>query len=229
MTHISRLAVLSFLFAGCYELPPPKVPRPELPPIVAGATLEVDSRHTTERRPVTSHDRVCVGADCSTVSVTSSERVDVHRASATYNGTPVTLGQAQALGDPSYLEDLQAMQDLTATCNHAKVPKYIGEALFFAGTLLLINGAGTSDGSTKEPYFGLGIAGMAGGIVSYALGKYVFGGQACSEAQEIYDRRRDEWTSQGDRDVEGSLAHELETVANTFNQRAHPTASVTSE
>ncbi len=228
MTLITRLAAFLAL-TGCYELPPPKVPRPELPPIVAGATLEVDARDTTERRPVTSRERVCVGSDCSTVSVTSNERVNVHRASATYNGSPVTLGQAQALGDPTYLRDLQRMQDLTGTCDHAKVPKYLGEALFTVGTLLIINGAGTSDGSIKEPYFGLGIAGMAGGIVSYALGKYVFGGQACDEALSIYQARRAEWQSQGDRDVEGSLANELETVANTFNQHAHPTASAASE
>ncbi len=226
MTLIPRFAVLAVLLAGCYETPPPKVPRPELPAIVPGAELEVDSKVTEEKRRVTNHDRVCIGSDCSTVSVTSRENVNVHHAAATYNGSPVTFGQAQALGDPTYLKDLSRMQELGAHCSHASVPKYVGEALFMVGGLLVVEGGGTSDGSFKEPYFGAGIAAMAGGVVAYALGKYAFGGQDCAEAQEIYDRRRAEWRSQDERDVEDSLADQLETVAKDFNNRALHEAGV---
>ncbi|CAN5228855.1 hypothetical protein BH11MYX1_BH11MYX1_55440 [soil metagenome] len=215
-----RFASLWIALAGCYENPPPAVPRPQLPELVPGAALEVESHTNEENRQMTKHDRVCVGSDCSTVSVTSTERVNVHHAAASYGGAPITLGQAQALGDPTYLRDLARMDELRASCRHATVPKYLGEALLTIGGLLIVQGSATSDGSVDKPYVIAGAAGMVGGIVSYALGKYALGGQDCEGAREIYQSRRAEWASQDQRDVENSLADQLETVARDFNRQA---------
>ncbi|MEO8554395.1 MAG: hypothetical protein ABI678_30680 [Kofleriaceae bacterium] len=222
---MSKTLCLLAILAGCYDHPPPRVPRIDAPTLVPGAVLEVDSRVTAERRRVTDRERVCVGGSCDTVSVTSHAVLDIHHASATYNGQAVTFGQIAALSDPTYTTDWKRLDELTDHCEHAAKPKLLGETLFSLGILGVVLGAGTTDGSIKEPYFAAGIAGLAGGIAAYALGKYVFGGQDCGEAQEIYDRRRGQYSVVKEQDVEGASADELETLAKDFNARmGTPTA-----
>ena len=85
--------------------------------------------------------------------------------------------------------------------------------------------AATSDGSIKEPWFALGVGAIVGGIASYALGKYVFGGQDCAPAKEIFDRRSGQFSSSDEKDVEGSDVDEIESVAKDFNARFCATAT----
>jgi len=222
---MTKTLCLLALLAGCYDNPPPRVPHVDAPAIVPGATLDVESSVTAERRRVTDHEAVCVGGHCDTVSVTSHQVVDIHHASATYNGIPLTYGQALALADPTFLKDQDEMARLTKSCERAAVPKLVGEVLFLAGDLGVIQGAATSDGSINEPWFALGVGAIVGGIASYALGKYVFGGQDCAPAKEIFDRRSGEFSSADAKDVEGSDADEIESVAKDFNARLRATAT----
>jgi len=204
--------------AACYGDPPPAFPRPVLPQVVPGAALDVESQERDELRPVTSHDRVCVGGDCSTVSVTSHEHVTVKHAQASYGGQRLSFGQAQALADPSYLADYDHMTALAASCRHAAIPKYVGEILTTGGILLAADGAGDS-GNYTNPYAIAGMAAVAGGLVAYALGKYALGGQDCEPANDIFEARRAQWRSADDADVEDDLADELERIASQFNAR----------
>ena len=209
---------------ACYGNPPPRIPRPDVPQVVPGAALDVESHDEDEMRPVTSRDRVCVGSDCSTVSVTHREHVSVKHASATYAGAPLTFGQAQALGDPTYLDDYDHMTKLADSCRRAAVPKYAGDILGTAGMLLVINGSGTT-GDTNVPMTVAGSAAIAAGIAAYALGMFALGGQDCAPATEIFERRRSQWRAAGDRDVEDSNADELEAVVKQFNARMATSAS----
>src|SRR6185312_2849039 len=117
------ILAISILATACYGNPPPAIPRPDVPQVVPGASLDVDSRTEDEMRPVTHRNRVCSGVDCSTISVTSDEHVTVKHAKVTYGGRPLTLGQAEAIGDPAYLSDYDKMTRLAASCRHASIPK----------------------------------------------------------------------------------------------------------
>jgi len=214
-----NLIVLCVALTACYDNPPPQIPRPQLPPVVDGATLDVESRVESERRPVTHRDHVCVDHSCSDVSVTSRENVSVTHATASYGGKPLTLDEALSIGDPTYVSDWTKMDNLAASCRHASVPKYIGEVLTTGGMLLFINGTATSDGSVNMPYAIGGGAAIVGGLVSYALGKYALGGQDCAEANEIFERRRAQYRAAKDTDVEDDLAEELQTIAHQFNAK----------
>jgi hypothetical protein len=219
-----KMLCLVAVVAGCYDNPPPRAPRIEAPAVVPGASLEIDSRVTQENRRVAEHERVCVNGSCDTVSVTHHQMVDVHHASATYNGQPLTYGQTLMLADPTFVQDQKRMAELTASCERAAIPRELGEALFLVGDIGIIEGGATSDGSIKEPWFAAGIAAVAAGITSYALGKYVFGGQDCAEASELYLKRSGQFGSADEKDVEDSTADEVETIAKDFNARMHATA-----
>jgi hypothetical protein len=219
-----KLVIASLCLAACYDNPPPNVPRPQLPQVVPGAALDVESHDEDEMRPVTSHDRVCVGIDCSTVSVTHKEHVTVKHASATYGDAKLTLGQAEALGDPTYLTDYDQMTKLAASCQHAAIPKYAGDILATVGMLLIIDGAGTT-GAANMPYVYAGGAALAGGIAAYALGLFALGGQDCAPANEIFERHRAEFRAADSNDVEDDLADELERVAKEFNARQAKTSA----
>jgi hypothetical protein len=214
-----KLFILCLALAGCYDNPPPAIPRPVVPQVVPGAVLDVDSHEASELRPVTSHDRVCVGADCSTVSVTNHEYVTVKHAKATYNGQRLAFGQAQALADPTYLADYDRMTALAASCSHATVAKWVGELFTTGGILLLADGAGANS-DWGSPYAIAGMATIAGGIAAYALGKYALGGQDCEPANDIFEARRRQWREVDSADVEDDLADELERIATQFNARA---------
>jgi hypothetical protein len=216
-----KLLLAVSVLSACYDNPPPQIPRPQPPAVIDGATLDVESRVVTERRPVTKRDHVCVRTNghssCSDVSVTSREPVRVTHATATYGGAPLTVHEALGLADPTYVPDWTRMDKLAANCRHASVPKYVGGILTLAGMLLVIQGTGTSDGSVNMPYAIGGGAALAGGLAAYALGKYALGGQDCAEANEIYQRHRAQYSAAGDTDVEDDLASELDIVARRFN------------
>ncbi len=218
-----KLVIASLCLAACYDNPPPQVPRPQIPQLVPGGVLDVESHDEDELRPVTSHDRVCVGVDCSTVSVTHKEHVNVKHASATYGDAKLSLGQALALGDPAYLADYDQMTKLAASCQHAAIPKYAGDILGTVGMLLIIDGAGTT-GASNMPYVYAGGAALVGGIAAYALGLFALGGQDCAPANEIFERRRAQFRAADSTDVEDDLADALERIAKEFNAR-HTTTS----
>jgi hypothetical protein len=221
----TRLVCVLLLVAGCYDVPPPRVPQPDVPAFVPGATIDVETRSVEEMRRVRSHDEVCSGGSCSDISTSHTEPVTVKHATATYGGNKVTFGQAEALADPTYVADWQHMEQLSANCRHAAIPKYAGEVLTTVGLLLFVDGTATSDGSIQPLPTALGAVGLAAGIASYALGKYVFGGQDCAEATAIYGKHS--WDAAGTVDVEDELADELQSVVVNFNQKVGhaPTAS----
>lgn len=215
-------ALVLLVLVGCYEAPPPKVPRVEPATVAPGAPIEIDAATSTERRNVTDRDRVCVGSDCSTVSVTSKQNVRVRHAEASYNGAKLTYGQVATLADPSFTVDWERMTKLSAHCEHATGARTVAGYLSLAGILGIVLGAGTTDGSIKEPYFAVGVGAMAGAIAAYALGKYALGGQDCEEARDLYTKRRDQWRNAGETYVEGSEAFDMEKLVETYNAKQHP-------
>lgn len=212
-------ALVLVLLVGCYEAPPPRVPRVEPAQLAPGTAIDIDAATTTERRNVTDHDRVCVGSSCDTVSVTSKQDVRVHHAEASYNGAKLTFGQVAMVADPTFTSDWERMEQLRSHCEHATGARTVAGYLSLAGMLGIVLGAGTTDGSIKEPYFAVGIGAVVGAIGVYALGKYALGGQDCEEARDIYHRRRDQWEGADKSYFEGAQARDLEKLVETYNAK----------
>jgi hypothetical protein len=60
--------------------------------------------------------------------------VMVTHARATYNGRSLTLGQAQGLTDPEYLQDIDAIANHIEGCKRAKIPRIAGELFWLVGS-----------------------------------------------------------------------------------------------
>lgn len=206
---------LAFILVGCYTTPPPHVPHVEAPKLEPGVAIDVDAATSTERRNVTDSDRVCVGSDCSYVSVTSKQNVRVHHAEASIGGQKLTLGQVAIAADPTYTRDLARLDALSATCSHGFYWEIGGQSVVSLG---MIVGAATSNESgraTTGNYFGAGIA--AAGLVTWALGRFVLGGQACEEANELYHARRHQYENADKSYLEGERARDLEKLVEQYN------------
>lgn len=213
-----RLSVAFITLVGCYTTPPPQVPHVAAPALEPGVAIDVEAATSTERRNVTDSDRVCVGSDCSTVSVTSKQNVRVHHAEASVAGQALTLGQVAIAADPTYASDLVKLDALSATCKHGFYWEIGGQS---GVTLGMIVAASTSDQSsgkvTTGNYIGAGIA--AAGLVTWALGRFVFGGQDCAEANEIYHARRHVYENADKSYLEGDRARDLEKLVEQYNAK----------
>ena len=214
MRHL--LAVVTL--AGCYTPPPPRVPHVEPPKLEAGVAIDVDAATSTERRNVTDSDRVCVGSDCSSVSVTSKQNVRVHHAEASFAGQALTLGQIAIVADPGYLPDLAKLDALSATCKHGFYWEVGGQGALSIGMIVAASTSDQSGGKvTTGNYIGAGIA--AAGLVTWALGRFVFGGQACGEANDLYHARRHVYENADKSYLEGDRARDLEKLVEQYNAK----------
>ena len=63
----------------------------------------------------------------------------VTHARATYNGRALTLGQAEAMADPTYIQDIDAIADHIERCKRAKIPRIAGELLWLVGSLVFVD------------------------------------------------------------------------------------------
>lgn len=122
--------------------------------------------HTTERVPVTHYD-----------------------ATALYGKRALTLAELTVLVDPDgWHKNVLALNEARGACDAANVPRWVGSALAIGGLVALGVGAAISDRGTGKAVALGGVAGIGAGTVSYSLGYFAFGGNRCSEANEIAAR-----------------------------------------
>lgn len=217
MRHFSVVTLAGLTLVGCYTPPPPQVPHVEAPKLEPGVAIELDAATSTERRNVTDSDRVCVGSSCSNVSVTSKQNVRVHHAEASFAGQPLTLGQVAIVADPSYTSDLARLDALSATCKHGFYWEVGGQAGVSIGMIVAASTSNESGKATTGNYVGAGIA--AAGLVTWALGRFVFGGQACGEANDLYHARRHQYENADKSYFEGDRARDLEKLVEQYNAK----------
>jgi hypothetical protein len=212
--------VFALIFTACYDAPPPRVPRPELPPMQQGASILVDTREKLELRK-RGEEACSTGAggriDC--VKYKVNEPVMVTHARATYNGRSLTLGQAQGLTDPEYLQDIDAIANHIEGCKRAKIPRIAGELFWLVGSIVFVDAYANNSSQPDKTLAVTGGALIGAGLVSYALGKYVLGGQHCEAANDLYRSRENQFRDRDDTDVTGRNAAILEEAAKRFNAK----------
>jgi hypothetical protein len=176
---------LLFLVA-CYGAAPPKPPRIPLPEPVEGAEIAVYSEDRTAFETVEKQASTCPAGksegspECTVTRYTVKEPVTRTHTTATYNNAPISYAQFHVMTDPNYDVKLSRLDDLSHKCKRANVPRYAGMGLLLGGVI-----AGPIVGDTPGQIILWG--GLVGGLASYALGYFAFGGRDCNEARAIYN------------------------------------------
>ena len=224
----SLAAVMIVPLVACYGSAPPRPAAIPLPPLVDGATIDVESRDVTTIEQVQKEARTCPPAhpeDCVTTTYSEAEPVTRTHTTATYAGQPINYAQFKVLTDPHHDEKLVELEHLSHVCRRANVPRYLGLAGVIGGIVLFQLGEGRQDPNTGLAVLGGGV--LAAGIASYATGYFSFGGRECTQARAIYNEVNVE-DEQGWTQVTGAeYAHEMKALADEFNA-AHAAHAATS-
>jgi hypothetical protein len=218
MKSVHALASLSLVLVACYGAAPPRPARIPLPPVVEGAQIGVFSEDRTAFETVSKQASTCPAGHaegspaCTITRYNVKEPVTRTHTTATYDGRPISYAQFHVMTDPQYDQKLSRLDDLSHKCKRANVPRYAGMGLLLAGLIAgPIVGIGETPG--KIVFYG----GIAGGITSYALGYFAFGGRDCNEARAIYNDV-DVADAIGTHTVQGAdLAVEMAELAAQFN------------
>ncbi len=214
MKVVVTLVSLSLL--GCYGAAPPRPPNVPLPPMSEGAALDVHTVTKTEIESVDHTASTCPQGHsegdplCVVTHYQQNEPVTRTHSTLSYDGQPINYGQFRVMTDPKYSDKLSTLEDLSHKCTRANVPRYAGMGLLLGGVIAgqLIGG----DVGAAVLWTGL-----AGGIASYSLGYFAFGGRDCNEAAELF-RQIDMSRALEENTVEGlDYAAEMKSLADQFN------------
>jgi len=219
---MKSVALSCLLLAACYGAAPPKPARIPLPPPVEGAEITVHTEDRTELENVQKESSTCPqghapgSPECVVTRYTVKEPVTRTYSSMSYAEQPISYAQFKVMTDAQYDEKVSRLEDLAHKCKRANVPRYIGITGILVG---LIGGpiAAKAGGTTafEVTFYG----GIAGGLASYTLGYFAFGGRDCNEARAIY-RDVEVADEMGTTSVEGAnLAAEMSQLAAKFNAR----------
>ncbi|MBA2538305.1 MAG: fasciclin domain-containing protein [Deltaproteobacteria bacterium] len=181
---------LSISLSGCLFVKlPPKIPattRPNLPP---DKFIQVEEGTVVE----TATKRVKTGETCPKGRPRSecledikfvNKAYDVAVATATIDGTPLSIGDVAVAASPEYVTDTETLRDLAAGCRRGRILMSAGVAGLAAAYFLLQVGYNKDD--PNRSYQVGGWAALGAGVVGLAGGKFVFGGQQCDPGTKIY-------------------------------------------
>jgi hypothetical protein len=221
MKPTAAASLLSLSLAACYGSAPPKPPVVPLPPIAAGAAINVQSESNTAMESVPHEAKTCAsdGTGCVVTTYNTTEPVTHTQTTATYNDQPITYAQFNVLTDPHWDQKLADLDDLATRCQHANYPRYAGIALIAVGIAggLIAGAAGAGPGAEYALMYGGGGLGLA----SYALGYFAFGGRQCVEAQQLYNEMDMSQAMRMNVVYGGDRAAEMKTLADQFNATHH--------
>jgi hypothetical protein len=182
------LVALTLLLGGCYGAAPPPPTRVPVPAIVPGVPLSVHTDRTTTWENVTKKSVTCPQGHvegspaCLVTHYQVREPVTRTASTAAYGGMPISYGQFLILTNPEREAQLAELRRRSHICELANVPRWIGLGLTVGGLVAIGIGAGKK---IPAATYG-GIGGVGGGIVSYGLGYFAFGGNQCGPARELY-------------------------------------------
>jgi hypothetical protein len=217
---------LSVSLSACYGAAPPKPPVVPLPSIDLSAQLIVNSESKTTIENVTRTASSCPAGrgegDPSCVVTRYTEAAPVTRlyTTARLGDEPLNYAQFKAITDPKWNDKMAELDGLSRRCKRANIPRYLGMGLLAVGVIALetstnnTSGPNNNDGGAGS-YIAVG--GLGGGVASYLLGYFAFGGRDCNKADSLYRylNTTDEmaWTS-----VTGpEHATEMRELADRFN------------
>ena len=110
-----------------------------LPPISAGAQIDVQSESNTAMETIPHQSSTCPQGvspgdpSCVVTHYTTNEPVTRTHTSATYNEQPITYAQFNVMTDPHWDQKLSELDDLSTRCQRANYPRYAGIALIAVG------------------------------------------------------------------------------------------------
>src|SRR5262245_24599740 len=129
MRSQSSMVFTCSVLAGCYGAAPPRPSTIPLPPLVDGATIEVQSESRPTNEDVRREARSCPEGHpeaCTTHSYVENVPVTRTYSSASYAGKPITYAQLRVMGDAHYNERLDELADRSHSCRRANIPRYLG-------------------------------------------------------------------------------------------------------
>jgi hypothetical protein len=177
-----EVTLLSVLLIGCYGAAPSKPALVPLPSLIPGAQIEVRSETTTAIENVSHSARSCPedGSTCSIVRYTVPESVTRTTTTARYAGQPISYGQFLVMTDPNYGQKLSELEELSAHCRRANIPRYAGLASalggYFVGELAVKGDTG------RTILYGGAVVGAG----LFTLGYLFFGGRDCNAANNLF-------------------------------------------
>lgn len=218
-TLLTALATVT----ACYGSAPGKPPRIPLPPVDPAAEIAVHSETTTTIEEVDRTSSTCPQGkgegdpSCVVTHYQVNEPVTRTVSTARYGATPISYAQLRVLGDGQRDQKLGELDDLSARCRRANIPRYVGIGLVLGG---LLTGVIVKGDAGKDLVYG----GLIGGAASYTVGYLGFGGRQCVEAAALY-RELDVSHEVTWNEVYGAdYATEMKKLADDFNARRSPSA-----
>ena len=176
------------LLGGCYGAAPPRPTQVPVPALMPGVPIQVHSETTTALETVTRKSVTCpqghVEGSPACLVTTYQVREPVTRTASTaaYGDLPLSYAQFLILTNPHRDAQLAELRRRSHVCSLANVPRWIGLGLSVGGLVAIGIGAGKN----IKPATYSGIGAVGGGIVSYGLGYFAFGGNQCGPARQLY-------------------------------------------
>jgi hypothetical protein len=226
------LSIATLALAACYGAAPPRPTQISLPPLRADAEIAVHSDSQTVVEKVQKTATSCPQGHgpgdpaCVVTHYTAAEPVTHTTTTASYGGEPISYGQFKVMTDARWDAKLAELADLSRRCERANIPRYAGIGAVVAG---LVAGEIVAQTSAKQYGGVVALVGAGGGMASYALGFFVFGGADCVEAQDLY-RYLDVTDEATMNEVHGQrVASEMKALAEQFNaaRSGHASAAPT--
>jgi hypothetical protein len=227
-TLFAPLCTLSLVtLAACYGAAPGRPPSVPLPPLSDDAEIAVRSESTTKVEDVAKESWTCPAGHvepdpaCSRTTYSEAQPVTRTHTTATYGPSPITYAQFRVLTDPQWDAKLARLDELSARCKRANIPRLVGIGLALGGVI----GAGIGQGVKSSSLVALSWSAAAAGG-AFALGYFAFGGRACNEANALYHDMDFSFALHMD-SVEGTdTAQEMHDLAERFNtgRRQHADA-----
>jgi hypothetical protein len=189
-THLLPALALAAatLLGGCYGAAPPPPTQVPVPALVPGVPIRVHSETTTAFENVTKKSVTCPQGHiegspaCLVTTYQVREPVTRTASTASYGDLPLSYAQFLILTNPQRDAQLAELRRRSHVCSLANVPRWIGLGLSVGGLVAIGIGAGKN---IKPATYG-GIGAVGGGIVSYGLGYFAFGGNQCGPARALY-------------------------------------------
>lgn len=187
---------------GCYGRARPTPTIPDLPEATAGTPVVVAVNADEE-----------LDLRGSRARWVKNYRID----GMSYNGQPITYGQARTLVDPSFRGKLAEHRSKVSTCRRANIPRYLGYASVAVGIGMLSYGSVLFK-DKPELHLAASYGAMGVGALSYGTGYLFLGGRACTQANEMYEQLR--FDQAGETAIyNDALVGEIGTLVEDFNRR----------
>jgi hypothetical protein len=211
------LAWVAAQLAGCFVFSmPPSVPKVKQPTLAPDVFLEANARSVNQRSSRRETSTYCSSGSCTDISTRVPTTIQVRVASPTVNGNPISIGEVAAAASPEYVSDTQSAREMTSKCKRGRIIMTAGGLGLTAAYFLLQMGY-RSDEPNKGAAIG-GWAALGGGLAGIAGGHFVFGGQYCNDAKEIYRKWSPIYEDPGATKVESDRAELVEVLVDKFNQ-----------